>query len=205
MEKKVHDNNNLEVYIVDNKSEKFLIGRNLTKSIYHDKFKTTNIKDNYDLGIVMFYKGDPILNINIKIYDKSLPFLNFFDIPDNNKLDLDHTAFELSGLVMVKNEFEHSQYLIFYILYLIKYEISPIFKLKKMISIQHEYLINKLHNTGFGSFFHEVEPNRIKNESIPDDTYWSELKKPKLYVSYFEKNSSFIDKIEQTLINVDFI
>lgn len=203
MEKMVHNKDNLQVYIVDKESDKFLIGRTLTKNIYQDKFKTTNIKDNYDLGIVMFYNFLPIFNINITIYNKKLPFLLFFKI--NNDIKIDSTSFELSGLSILENECKNSKYLVFFMLHIINEYIIEEYHLKTMFSIQHDYLINKFHNYGYGNFFKEIENYTIISDSLPNDSYWSQSKKPKIYTSSFGKNINFLKNIENHLMNIHLI
>lgn len=204
MKQLVYNKNDLKAYIVNSNDDLFYRGRNLTKKIYSDKFDTKGMKDNYDLGIVMFYKNEIIFNINVALFNNKLPFCKFFKIEDK-KIELDSSYFELCGLALKGNKFKHSEYLIFFMLYIVEKHIIPTYELKFMISIQHDYLIQKFHSYNQGVFFEEIAPISILENSLPKDKYWDSDIKPKLYLANYSDPSPFIKNIEKTLKNIDFL
>lgn len=204
MENLVYNKDELEIFIVNNDSSKFIDGRILTKDIYYNKFRTTNIKDNYDFGMVMYYKGVIIFNLSFTIHKNNLPFLKFFELT-SEKITINSSCFEVSGLVIKKNDFKYSNYLLFLGLLIIKTEIIDYYKLKTMITIQNQGLIKRLNKSGYGEFFKTIDDYKIKPNFIPNDKYWTKTTKPKIYISDFSFENEFFDKIKTQLMKIGIL
>jgi hypothetical protein len=70
----------LSFFVTRKNTIKFILGRSLTKQIYSKIWRTTNMSDDYDIGIVAFLNGEVVGNINIqfKFQRKKLPSELFF-------------------------------------------------------------------------------------------------------------------------------
>ena len=172
------------IFIVSKQDPIYHEGRQIAKIMYNQVWGTENLLDNNDYGTVVFWKDSAIANINIQLrgqnnYLKSELFFQKEHWQPYFSLD-EYALAEISGLA-ISDQLPSSlsrPVLMMLILGLriLRYSLNVRF----YTTIQHDFLI-KILNKNLNLAFQINELINCPGQTIPEDCYWQQKKRPKLY------------------------
>jgi hypothetical protein len=173
----------LEIHVVDKNDIFYPRGRLLARSVYKHKWKTENLVDSNDYGIVIISEGRVIANMNIQMGSsrplKSEKFFSqkhwkhYFDVPREEMV-------EISGLSIDQNVDSDLRYPLIMLLSLTAYNLTRSLGVKVWTTVQLKVLNRILTKRLHLPFFTNEFVRDIQGQ-VPNDNYWNGVDMPKLY------------------------
>jgi hypothetical protein len=173
----------LEIHVVDKNDIFYPKGRSLARSVYKHKWKTENLLDSNDYGIVIVSEGRVIANMNIQMGGtqplKSEKFFSkkhwdhYFDITREQTV-------EISGLSIDQSVDSELRYPLIMLLSLTAYNLTRSLGIKVWTTVQLKVLNRILTKRLHLPFFTNEFITDIQGQ-VPNDNYWNGMDMPKLY------------------------
>ena len=212
-EPQVNLQTSIDTHIVEREDIFYTKGRNLAKAVYKEVWKTENLVDGNDYGIVVVCDGKVLGNANIQLKKsgKLLKSEAFFG--ESHWVDYFETSdseiAEISALAVSQDAPAEMRRPIMMMLITGIQNLCRIKGINRIATVQHDYLVRILTKSLHLPFFKNQkvkEPTSI----IPNDDYWKRVKPPALYyleplkVDVIEACYSFLSYLNVVGIRTSF-
>lgn len=174
----------IETHIVEREDIFYTKGRNLAKAVYKDVWKTENLVDGNDYGIVVVCNGKVLGNANIQIKkpEKALKSEKFFGASHwKNYFQVSNSEIaEISALAVSQDAPSELRRPVMMMLITGLQNLCRIKGIKQLATVQHGYLVRILTKSLHLPFY----KNEVVNEplaDVPDDNYWKRVSSPAIY------------------------
>ena len=175
----------IETHIVEREDIFYTKGRNLAKAVYKDVWNTESLVDGNDYGIVVAFNGKVLGNANIQLKKpgkllKSEAFFGESHWQDYFEAS-DFEIAEISALAVSQDAPAEMRRPIMMMLITGIQNLCRIKGIKKIATVQHDYLIRILTKSLKLPFFRNQTIQEPQTTNLPDDDYWKRVKPPALY------------------------